>query len=99
MLLKGNESCVINGGTTTKYFPLLRGARQGDPIAAYLFVIVLEIFFIMVRANKNIKKLKKIGFSFLLTAYADDTSFFVKDIDSIHEIHVLGHSTLQIAEF
>ena len=68
LLLEGNENCVINGGTTTKYFPLLRGARQGDPIAAYLFIIVLEIFFIMVRANKNINRLKIFGFSFLFTA-------------------------------
>ena len=57
LLLNDNESCVINGGTTTKYFPLKRGARKGDPIAAYLFIIILEIFFIMVRENPNINKL------------------------------------------
>ena len=28
----GVESCVIKGGTTTKYFSLGTGARQGDPI-------------------------------------------------------------------
>ena len=44
VLLNDNESCVINGGTTSKYFKLLRGARQGDPIAAYLFILSLEIF-------------------------------------------------------
>ena len=38
LLLNGNESCVINGATTSKYFPLKRGGRQGDPIAAYLFI-------------------------------------------------------------
>ena len=35
IILKNQESCVINGGTTTKYFKLNRGARQGDPISAY----------------------------------------------------------------
>ena len=44
ILLNKNESCVMNGGTTTKYFNLHRGARQGDPIAAYFFILVLEIF-------------------------------------------------------
>ena len=35
ILLRDQESCVINGGTTTKYFSLGRGARQGDPISAF----------------------------------------------------------------
>ena len=37
------ESCVLNNGYSTGYFKLERGTRQGDPIAAYLFIIVLEI--------------------------------------------------------
>ena len=48
-LLNNQESCVINGGATTKYFKLERGARQGDPIAAYLFIIALEMLFIMIK--------------------------------------------------
>ena len=36
ILLRNHESCVINGGHTTTYFCLERGARQGDP--AYLFI-------------------------------------------------------------
>ena len=83
VLLNDNESCVINGGTTSKYFKLLRGARQGDPIAAYLFIISLEIFFIMLRSNNDIKQLNIFGDTFLLSAYADDTTFFVQDIASI----------------
>ena len=31
ILLRNQESCVLNGGTTTKYFLLGRSARQGDP--------------------------------------------------------------------
>ena len=54
-LLNNQESCVINGGTTTKYFKLERGARQGDPIAAYLFIIALEMLFIMVKKDEAIK--------------------------------------------
>ena len=33
-ILKNQESCIINGGKTRKYFKLERGARQGDPISA-----------------------------------------------------------------
>ena len=35
ILLRGLESCVTNEGTTTKYFSLRRGTRQGDPISAF----------------------------------------------------------------
>ena len=41
-LLNTQESCIINEGFTTKYFKLDKGTRQGDPISAYLFILVLE---------------------------------------------------------
>ena len=44
LLLNGNESCVMNGGKTTKHFPLKRGVRLGDPIEAYLSIIFLNDF-------------------------------------------------------
>ena len=33
------------GGFTTKYFNLEKGARQGTPVSAYLFILALEILF------------------------------------------------------
>ena len=48
ILLKNQESCVINGGHTTKYFRLERGARQGDPISAYIFILAIKILFIFI---------------------------------------------------
>jgi hypothetical protein len=89
VLLNKNESCVINGGTTSTYFKLERGARQGDPIAAYLFIITLEMFFIAVRSDNRINNLKVFDHSFVLSAYADDTTFFVQDLESINLIFVL----------
>ena len=44
ILLKNQKSCVMNCGGITHYFNLERDTRQGDPILAYLFIQVLEIF-------------------------------------------------------
>ena len=35
ILLRDQESCVINGSTATKYFSLGRGACQGDSISDF----------------------------------------------------------------
>ena len=67
ILFNSQESCVINGGHSTKYFPLERGARQGDPILAYLFVLVLEIFFILIKTNNNIQGIEIFNHEFLYT--------------------------------
>ena len=86
ILLKNQESCIINGGNTTKYFKLEKGTRQGDPISACLFILVLEIFFLCIKENKNIKGLNIFNHIFLYTAYADDTTFFLKDKESLTEV-------------
>ena len=52
ILLRDQESCVINGGTTTKYFPLERGVRQGDLILAFcLFSFRGLIYYYQIEAS------------------------------------------------
>ena len=83
IIFKNQESCVINGGTTTKYYKLNRGARQGDLISAYLFILAFEILFLIIKENLHIKGLNIFDRCYLYSAYADDTTFFLKDVNSI----------------
>ena len=83
---KYQKSYIINGGKTTKYFKLERGARQGDPMSAYLFILVSEKKNLFVKNNPKIKGLNIFKHVFLYTAYADDTTFFLKDRNSIIEL-------------
>ena len=85
-LIRNQESSVINGGTTTNYFKLERGTRQGDPISAYWFTLVLEIAFLFIIQNENINGLNIFESIFLYTAYADHTTFFLKDEKPVIEL-------------
>ena len=76
IILKNQESCVINGGTTTKYFKLNRGACQGDTISGYLIFLALEVLFLLIKENSRIKGLNIFDHCFQYSAYADDTTFF-----------------------
>ena len=48
--------------------------------------MVIEIFFVMVRKSDLVTGLKIFDFEYKLTAYADDSSFFVSDLASGQQI-------------
>ena len=82
-LFSNAESCVMNNGQSTGYFPLKRGTRQGDPLSAYLFILALEVMLFQVRSNEQIEGIKINDFEVKLAAHADDTYFFTLDIWSL----------------
>ena len=83
ILLNDQQSCVINGGFATHYFILKRSARQGDPISAYLFIIAWEVLSALIKNKVDMKGIDLYDHTFLFTAYADDSTFFLKDISSV----------------
>ena len=78
ILLKNRELYVINGGHTTKYFKLKRKAHWGDPISAYLFVLALEIFFIIIETNILLLLKILLLMTFIYTAISLKLQMFLK---------------------
>ena len=67
LLLKNQESSIINEGQKTNHFKLERGTRQGEPLSAYLFNLVSEIAFIKKKMSPNTKSVNVCNNEFLYT--------------------------------
>ena len=80
ILLNNQQSCVINGGFTNPYFNLKKGAREGDPISAYLYILASEVLFELIKNNTNIRGIKIFNHAFLCTVFAEDSIFFLNDL-------------------
>ena len=77
------ESSVLHNGFTTNYFKLSRGVRQGCPLSPYLFILGAEILAARVRLERNIEGITIFKTEHKISQFADDTSLFLKNIDSI----------------
>ena len=69
-----NSTVTVNG-QPSKWFPICRGCRHGDPVSPYL--VILEILGIMIRENKHIKGIFVNNVEHKLSQYADDTEFLL----------------------
>ena len=86
ILLNNQQSCVINGGFTTPYFKLKKGAREGDSISAYLFILASEVFFELIKNNTNIRGITIFNHAFLYTAFAEDSIYFLNELLSVKNL-------------
>ena len=76
----------FNGSTTTKYFLFGRGTCQSDRISDAVFVLALTILFILIKLKSKIEGMTVFDYSYIYSAYADDTTFLLKDIISVKHI-------------
>ena len=83
MLYSDIESCVTNNGKSSTFFRLHRGIRQGCCLSALLFIIVVELLAISIRASNDIKGLTINNFTYKISQLADDTTLFIKDQSSL----------------
>ena len=52
-------------------------------ISAYIFILALEVLSFLVRNNKDIKGFNIFDHLVLYTAYAEDTTFFLENKESL----------------
>ena len=83
---KDISSCILNKGHSSGYFNINRGVRQGDPISALLFVLGVEVIAATIRAENGIKGIIINGSEQKLVQYADDTTIFLRDINSVKNL-------------
>ena len=80
---KNISSCVLNNGFSTAPFSVERGVRQGDPLSAYLFIMVLEILCISIRRSKDIQGITVGTQEIKLGLFADDLTGYLKNDHSL----------------
>ena len=78
-----SEACVTNNGFSSPFFKLSRGVRQGCPLSAYLFIMVVELLANKIRNSKDIKGIKIDNTEIKILQMADDTTIFVEDTASL----------------
>ena len=82
--------CTIKNGTSSGYFSITRGVRQGDPMSPYLFILSLKALAQMIRDESPIKGLELPIGAVSLLIYVDDVTGLVADVESAKLFFTIG---------
>ena len=79
----GNDSVISDNWKKDKDERIIKDWKPKplliiDSISAQLFILVLEVVFVVNKSNQNFDKLRIFEHDFLYTAYVNGTTFFVK---------------------
>ena len=82
------QSCIINNNWQSTFFSLKRGLRQGCPVSALLFLVVVEMLAIDLKQSHDVKGLDLPGkanetIEVKISQFADDTTIFVANEHSL----------------
>jgi hypothetical protein len=77
------EACVMNNGNASTFFKPTRGIRQGWPISANIFILIVEILAHAIKKNNRIQGIVIDNCEFKISQYADDTCLFIEDETSL----------------
>ena len=100
VLYANAEGKIINNGWISQTFKINRGVRQGCPLSALLFILVVEVMASRLRSNINIHGISvpihadPHSHELRISQLADDTALFVSSIESantaIQEVITFG---------
>ena len=92
VMYNNSESAIINNGYITEFFKPQRGVRQGCPLSVYLFLFVVELLAVEIRANNNINGITFEENEAKISQLADDTTIFLENKTSIPALlRILEH--------
>ena len=80
------ESCCMNNGYITHFFKPSRGTRQGCPISALLFILIVETLATKVRTDKSINGININNRYIIISQLVDGTTLFRNDEDSLKNV-------------
>ena len=86
IIYKDASSCVLHNGHASEFFLLEKGVRQGCPLSGLLFVLGIELLARALQKNPTIKGIQVGNNELKTTQYADDTTVFVRDLDSVPQL-------------
>lgn len=87
-ILSNFSSQTLVNGHLGEIIELLRGCRQGDPIAGYLFILAIEILLIKLRSTTTIHPwTSRKGIKLLIEGYADDLTLLLRSLGLRMDIH------------
>ena len=86
-LLYSNASAVLNvNGFLSKPIPFNRGVKQGCPLSSFLYVMVIEILALQLRANPNIVGFRIGGEKIVSAHYMDNATIIIKQNRCFKEV-------------
>ena len=78
ILFQDVSLCTTNNGYVSEQINPTRGLFQGNPIAPYIFLLLIETLSIQLRNAPEIKGINVEGVKFLISQFADDMNLFIE---------------------